>query len=110
MWPRWKGFWFYSAGGLPSRQFRGLVLVSYGCPRLLTGDSCARRCHLTLRAQMRDCRMEGSREDGGLYEVCVVDNKWLVGRREQENLRLDRCITPANNDLEPWFFSFRKLR
>mmetsp|Transcript_23949 Transcript_23949/g.28969 ORF Transcript_23949/g.28969 Transcript_23949/m.28969 type:complete len:329 (-) Transcript_23949:386-1372(-) len=62
------------------------------------------------REDMRDCRWEGSETEGGKYEVCIVDNKWLVGRREQENLRRDRCITPANNDLEPWFFSYRKLR
>lgn len=62
------------------------------------------------RENFRDCRWEGKQEDGGLYEVCIVDNKWLVGRREQENLRRERCITPANADLEPWFFSFRKLR
>lgn len=62
------------------------------------------------REQMKDCRWEGSEEEGGKYEVCIVDNQWLVGRREQENLRRDRCITPENNDLEPWFFSYRKLR
>jgi len=62
------------------------------------------------REQLRDCRWEGSQSDGGLYEVCIADNKWLVGRREQENLRQERCITTANNELEPWFFSYRKLR
>mmetsp|Transcript_27472 Transcript_27472/g.60030 ORF Transcript_27472/g.60030 Transcript_27472/m.60030 type:complete len:326 (-) Transcript_27472:548-1525(-) len=62
------------------------------------------------REQLRDCRWEGKQDDGGLYEVCIVDNKWLVGRREQENLRRERCITTANNELEPWFFTYRKLR
>lgn len=62
------------------------------------------------REQLTDCRWEGSQSDGGLYEVCIVDNKWLVGRREQGNLRLDRCITVANSELEPWFFAYRKLR
>ncbi|XRB23903.1 glycosyl transferase [Pseudoscourfieldia marina] len=62
------------------------------------------------RDQMRECRWEGNQQEGGLYEVCVVDNKWLVGRREQENLRRDRCITTQNMELEPWFFTFRKLR
>jgi hypothetical protein len=28
----------------------------------------------------------------------------------QENLRRERCITTANNELEPWFFTYRKLR
>lgn len=59
---------------------------------------------------MRECRWEGAQSDGGLYEVCIVDNKWLVGKREQENLRRERCITPDNQELEPWFFSFRKIR
>mmetsp|Transcript_18579 Transcript_18579/g.44420 ORF Transcript_18579/g.44420 Transcript_18579/m.44420 type:complete len:323 (+) Transcript_18579:194-1162(+) len=62
------------------------------------------------REKMRDCRWEGTQAEGGLYEVCIVDNKWLVGKREQENLRRERCITPANQELEPWFFSFRKIR
>jgi len=62
------------------------------------------------RDQMRECRWEGKQDEGGLYEVCIVDNKWLVGRREQENLRRDRCMTTANSELEPWFFIFRKLR
>lgn len=62
------------------------------------------------RDQLRDCRWEGSQTDGGLYEVCIVENKWLVGRREQENLRRERCMTIANSELEPWFFSYRKLR
>mmetsp|Transcript_35038 Transcript_35038/g.48583 ORF Transcript_35038/g.48583 Transcript_35038/m.48583 type:complete len:326 (-) Transcript_35038:264-1241(-) len=62
------------------------------------------------RDQLKDCRWEGKQDDGGLYEVCIVENKWLVGRREQENLRHERCITTANNDLEPWFFAYRKLR
>jgi hypothetical protein len=50
------------------------------------------------REQLRDCRWEGKQDEGGLYEVCIVDNKWLVGRREQvrtRNLspydRLTRC-------------------
>jgi hypothetical protein len=60
--------------------------------------------------KLGDCRWEGKQDDGGLYEVCNVDNKWLVGKREQENLRRDRCITNANKELEPWFFSFRKIR
>lgn len=60
---------------------------------------------------LRDCRWEGVQGDGfGLYEVCIVDNTWLVGKREQENVRRDRCITTANAEMEPWFFSFRKLR
>lgn len=65
--------------------------------------------HFT-RENMRDCRWEGVENDGGKYEVCIVDSPWLVGRREQENLRRDRCITTANNELEPWFFTYRKLR
>ena len=60
--------------------------------------------------KLGDCRWEGKQDDGGLYEVCNVENKWLVGKREQENLRRDRCITNANKELEPWFFSFRKIR
>ena len=62
------------------------------------------------RNELKDCRMEGEASDGGLYEVCIVDNNWLVGRREQENLRRDRCITTENMEMEPWFFTFRKLR
>lgn len=62
------------------------------------------------REKMRECRWEGSQNEGGLYEVCIVDNKWLVGKREQENLRRERCITTENQELEPWFFSFRKIR
>jgi len=64
------------------------------------------------KGNVKDCRMEGKDGDAGfpLYEVCIVQNTWLVGRREQENVRRDRCITTANNELEPWFFSFRKLR
>ena len=43
-------------------------------------------------------------------QVCVTDNTWLVGRREQANMRKDRCVTTANSELEPWFFAFRKIR
>lgn len=60
--------------------------------------------------QSKDCRWEGSESDGGLYEVCMMDKKWLVGRSEQGNLRPDRLITVANSELEPWFFVYRKLR
>ncbi|KAK9823726.1 hypothetical protein WJX72_004952 [[Myrmecia] bisecta] len=61
-------------------------------------------------SQWRDCHMEGDGGEGGAYEVCVVDNTWLVGRREQANVRPDRCMTTSNQELEPWFFSFRKIR
>ena len=61
-------------------------------------------------SDLHNCQMEGDANDGGLYEVCSVDNSWLVGRREQENVRKDRCITTENMELEPWFFVFRKLR
>ena len=43
-------------------------------------------------------------------QVCVTDNTWLVGRREQANVRKDRCVTTENLELEPWFFAFRKVR
>eukprot|EP00898_Chlorokybus_atmophyticus_P007123 jgi/Chlat1/7411/Chrsp6S07435 len=66
--------------------------------------------YLKEDSSLKNCRWEGKGDDGGLYEVCVVENKWLVGRREQENLRQERCITKANSELEPWFFSFRKVR
>lgn len=62
------------------------------------------------KGNIRDCRWEGDQNDGGLYEVCVTDNTWLVGRREQSNVRKDRCVTSENAEMEPWFFSFRKLR
>ena len=60
--------------------------------------------------ELHNCQMEGDANEGGLYEVCSVDNSWLVGRREQENVRKDRCVTTENMELEPWFFTFRKLR
>ena len=62
------------------------------------------------RSAMYDCRTEGDPKDGGNYEVCVVDNTWLVGRREQANVRKDRCITTSDMELEPWFFTYRKTR
>eukprot|EP00958_Prasinococcus_capsulatus_P027732 scaffold5807_cov412-Prasinococcus_capsulatus_cf.AAC.10 len=62
------------------------------------------------RNDLQQCMETGEVTSGGLYEVCVVDNQWLVGRREQGNMRRDRCITTQNGELEPWFFSFRKLR
>ena len=40
----------------------------------------------------------------------MAENTWLVGRREQGNVRKDRCITTDNFELEPWFFAFRKIR
>ena len=40
-------------------------------------------------------------------QVCIVDDTWLVGKPEQANVRNNRCITTENNDLEPWFFSYR---
>ena len=40
----------------------------------------------------------------------MVDNTWLVGKREQENVRKDRCITTEEMELEPWFFTYRKIR
>lgn len=58
----------------------------------------------------RDCRQAGSPTQGGRFEVCIVEDTWLVGRREQANVRKDRCITTHNQELEPWFFSFRKKR
>lgn len=39
-----------------------------------------------------------------------MDNTWLVGKREQANVRKDRCITTSDEEVEPWFFSFRKER
>ena len=57
---------------------------------------------------LKDCRTEGS--PPSTYQVCVVDNTWLVGKREQANVRKDRCITTSNHELEPWFFAFRKMR
>ena len=60
--------------------------------------------------ELHNCQMEGDANEGGLYEVCSVDNSWLVGRREQENVRKDRCVTTEKMELEPWFFTFRKLR
>ena len=62
------------------------------------------------KSAMYDCRTEGESKDGGNYEVCVVDNTWLVGRREQANVRKDRCITTSDMELEPWFFTYRKTR
>lgn len=35
------------------------------------------------RDRFRDCRMAGDALDGGEYEVCVVENTWLVGQRVQ---------------------------
>lgn len=61
-------------------------------------------------SDFKDCRWEGDEMDGGTYEVCVVNNTWLVGKREQENVRRDRCITRQNGEMEPWFFAFRKIR
>lgn len=43
-------------------------------------------------------------------QVCIVDDTWLVGKPEQANVRVDRCITTENDELEPWFFAFRKKR
>lgn len=59
-------------------------------------------------ADKEDCREAGSEQQGGKYEVCVVNSTWLVGQPNQGNVRKDRCIT--NDELEPWFFSFRKRR
>lgn len=59
---------------------------------------------------MRDCRKAGSNLDGGQFEVCIVNDTWLVGKPEQANVRQDRCITRENDELEPWFFAFRKKR
>jgi len=61
------------------------------------------------RSEYRNCRWEGTSMTGK-YEVCVVNNTtWLVGERQQENLRRERCITPSNGELEPWFFAFVKV-
>ncbi|KAL4430011.1 hypothetical protein ABPG77_004381 [Micractinium sp. CCAP 211/92] len=57
------------------------------------------------KGDFTECAMDGSESDGGLYEVCVVQMPWLVGRPGQE-LRQHRCITPANGELEPWMFAF----
>ena len=64
----------------------------------------------THESGLSDCKWEGDQADGGLYEVCMVDNTWLVGKREQENVRKDRCITTEEMELEPWFFTYRKIR
>ncbi len=75
---------------------------------------CRRDCSAWVRRftkkDMRDCRKAGSKADGGLFEVCIVDDTWLVGKPEQANVRKDRCITTENDELEPWFFAFRKQR
>ena len=62
------------------------------------------------RERSAGCRWEGAAADGGEYEVCVVDRPWLVGAPEQGNLRRERCVTPANGELEPWLFAYRKTR
>lgn len=56
--------------------------------------------------QAYDCKQTGYLEEGGLYDVCVLNNTWLVGEPEQANVRKDRCITTSNGEVEPWFFSF----
>ncbi|KAL4857085.1 Pre-mRNA-processing protein 40A [Chlorella vulgaris] len=60
------------------------------------------------RDDYSDCRQEGDAEDGGRFEVCTVQQTWLVGATGQE-VRPHRAITPANGELEPWMFAFRKV-
>ena len=59
--------------------------------------------------KQENCRKEGDESDGGLFEVCSVSNTWLVGKREQRNVRSHRHVTTENGELEPWFFAFRKI-
>jgi len=59
-------------------------------------------------AEKDDCRTAGSKTQGGEFQVCVVNSTWLVGKPEQANVRRDRCM--VGDELEPWFFSFRKRR
>lgn len=51
--------------------------------------------YFRFRSQMRDCRTEGVTDDGGNYRVCVVDSPWLVGSRDQVNLRFGTATPPA---------------
>ena len=61
-----------------------------------------------ITENQKNCRQEGDESDGGLFEVCSVSNTWLVGKREQRNVRMHRSVT-ENGELEPWFFAFRKI-
>jgi SAM-dependent methyltransferase len=61
-----------------------------------------------ITENQKNCRQEGDESDGGLFEVCSVSNTWLVGKREQRNVRMHRSVTTENGELEPWFFAFRK--
>lgn len=49
----------------------------------------ARRRRFT-EAERDDCRMAGSTQQGGRFQVCVVNSTWLVGKPEQANVRRDR--------------------
>jgi len=62
-----------------------------------------------ITENQKNCRQEGDESDGGLFEVCSVSNTWLVGKREQRNVRMHRSVTTENGELEPWFFAFRKI-
>mmetsp|Transcript_5729 Transcript_5729/g.19503 ORF Transcript_5729/g.19503 Transcript_5729/m.19503 type:complete len:117 (+) Transcript_5729:1560-1910(+) len=53
------------------------------------------------------CRKEGQEDDGGTYTVCNARAPWLVGLASQANLRMSRCYTKDDGDLEPWIFAFR---
>ena len=77
---------------------------------MLPSDLGLRWMHRFVKKDMRDCRKAGSKSDGGQFEVCIVDDTWLVGKPEQANVRRDRCITTENDELEPWFFALRKNR
>jgi len=54
------------------------------------------------------CQHPGNATDGGVYEVCFINDPWLVGLTTQGNLRHERMVTFSDGDMEPWYFFFRK--
>ena len=61
--------------------------------------------HAADRSKLFDCRVADPTAEAGTYEVCLVNDTWLVGERGQANLRRERAITTADAQMEPWFFA-----
>ncbi|KAI3427120.1 hypothetical protein D9Q98_007057 [Chlorella vulgaris] len=59
------------------------------------------------KGELESCRQEGVEDDGGKFEVCLVKLPWLMGIPGMDYRQI-RTITPANAEVEPWFFVFTK--
>ena len=63
-----------------------------------------------ITENQKNCRQEGDESDGGLFEVCSVSNTWLVGKREQRNVRMHIDLLQKMENLSPGSLRLEKYK